>query len=338
MTTQKSTNISNFNFVVKLTTNCPANCKCCSNRKKEIFRKKENNKIFSISNFDKLCKAIKNAGGSYVCLSGGEPTIVNSINDYFKIAYSYGLSTRINTNGWNITEENLSNWISLGLNQIVLSIYSLNSNITRDIRGNESLQYRALNAANLIGKFRNNNNFEFIIQTVIMRNNYHEMADILELAINNNSDYFWPSYLEDAINLSEIRMEEEHILDFRNKIIPKMKSVIKKYSRIYNYNIDTLFNSIDKLYSNSYKNYIYHDNYFQCNWLGKHLTFYPNGFVYPCPGHEYFSSKYQIKLDYSKMDNCAIEQILNKNKMLNINNCKYCPQGVFQDINLTIHN
>mgnify|MGYP003166181365 CR=1 FL=1 len=26
-----------YNIVIKLTTNCPANCKCCSNRKRETI-------------------------------------------------------------------------------------------------------------------------------------------------------------------------------------------------------------------------------------------------------------------------------------------------------------
>lgn len=48
-----------YNIVIKLTTNCPANCKCCSNRKREIKNKNEDNSIFEISYFDKICKNIK---------------------------------------------------------------------------------------------------------------------------------------------------------------------------------------------------------------------------------------------------------------------------------------
>lgn len=30
-----------LNFVVKLTTSCPANCKCCTNRQREFINKNE---------------------------------------------------------------------------------------------------------------------------------------------------------------------------------------------------------------------------------------------------------------------------------------------------------
>ena len=31
-----------YNFVIKITTNCPAHCKCCVNRKKAFENKNEN--------------------------------------------------------------------------------------------------------------------------------------------------------------------------------------------------------------------------------------------------------------------------------------------------------
>ena len=96
-----------YNFVIKITTNCPAHCKCCVNRKKAFENKNENNTVFNISYFEKLCSIINQIGGKYICFSGGEPTMVSNIEAYMKIAHSYGLKTRINTNGWDITAEKL---------------------------------------------------------------------------------------------------------------------------------------------------------------------------------------------------------------------------------------
>ena len=321
-----------YNFVIKLTTNCPANCKCCINRKKEIKLKDENNKTFDKTDFERICQCLKKMKGSYICLSGGEPTIVSNINEYFYIAHKNKLATRINTNGWNITKEKMKEWLTLGLEQIVLSIYSLDKTTLKTIRGNEELLNKSLNAAKILSEFRENYDFTFVIQTVIMKDNYNEMAEILKFAIENNVDIFWPSYLEDAFNLPLIRMQKKDIAKFKKDIIPKMKMVI------YNSWIDThqsqyLEVCLDNLYRKEYNNYIYHDKSFKCNWLGKHLTFYPNGTVYPCPGHDYFSSSIQYKIDYSKIDELFIDSLLK-----NINNmpanCKYCPQGVYQEINL----
>ncbi|EQB86580.1 MoaA/NifB/PqqE/SkfB family radical SAM enzyme [Clostridium punense] len=320
-----------LNFVVKLTTNCPANCMCCINRQKEIKFKNENNSIFDITVFEKICIKIKKMGATYVCLSGGEPTMVSNIDEYFKIAHSNGLSVRLNTNGWGVTKEKIAKWLSLGLEQVVLSIYSLDRNVIRKTRGNEALLDKSLEAAEIIKNHKKENDFVFIIQTVIMKQNYSEMSKLLEFAFFNKADLFWTSYLEDAINLSEIRMEKKDIENFKRETIPKMKSIIEKHISNTNHKENLKFN-INKLYKQEYDDYIYHDTDFDCHWLGVHLTFYPNGTIYPCPGHEYFSSTCQYNINYESIDDFLTLDSLNKNVNNKPHNCKYCPQGIFSDI------
>ena len=75
-----------YNFIVKLTTGCPGNCKCCRDRQENFKLKNEKNSIFDIDVFEKICKNIKKLNGSYVCVSGGEPTMIRNIDDYIKIA------------------------------------------------------------------------------------------------------------------------------------------------------------------------------------------------------------------------------------------------------------
>lgn len=89
-------------------------------------------------------------------------------------------------------------WFALGLEQIVLSIYSLDKTTLKTIRGNEVLLNKSLNAAKILSEHKENYNFTFVIQMVIMKDNYNEMAEILKFAIENNADIFWPSYLEET--------------------------------------------------------------------------------------------------------------------------------------------
>ncbi|MDR0404995.1 MAG: radical SAM protein [Oscillospiraceae bacterium] len=321
-----------LNFVVKITTNCPANCKCCTNRKKEIKNKSENNKIFDLTVFEKVCINLKKMGGTYVYLSGGEPTIVSSIDDFFEIARKNGLAVRMNTNGWGITEKKFEKWLLLGLEQIVLSVYSLNEETVKYIRGNPLLLTKFLNATNVIKKFREKNNFKFVIQSVIMQNNYKEMPELLEYAIKNKADHFWPSYLEDAINLPEVRMEGKDIEIFRSEIVPKMKNVIEKYVHDI-YQKEHLKMYFGKYHDSNFDNYIYNDNIekVNCHWLGRHLTLYPNGTIYPCPGHEYFSTSGQYKIDYNSVDDFLTWDTLNKNVNSYSIHCKHCPQPLYED-------
>ena len=55
-----------------------------------------------------------------------------------------------------------------------------------------------------------------------------------------------------------------------------------------------LLMDIDNYYNDEFNDYIYHKGIFKCPFIGKSFTFYPNGNVDPCPGHEYFKSNKQI--------------------------------------------
>lgn len=320
-----------LNFIVKLTTGCPGNCKCCRDRQENFKYKNEKNNIFDITVFEKICQNIKKLDGSYICLSGGEPTMVKNIGDYIKIAKKYGLATRINTNGWNVTKDNLESWLKNGLDQIVLSIYGLDEKIIIETRGNGLLFDRSLRAVEVIKSLRKKYKFIFIIQTIIMKNNYKQMPDLLNYAIESNVNLFWPSYLEDAINLPEIRLSEEEINDFKINVIPKMKRIIEE--KIDDENIKhNIEKSLNSYYNDGTNLYEYHKDNENCHWGGKHFTFYPNGIIDPCPGHEYFRSEYQYKIDYKNIDDFMKLENLNKCKSVCFDYCKYCPQGVHHEI------
>ena len=321
----------NFNFIVKLTTGCPGNCKCCRDRQENFKYKNEKTNIFDINIFEKICANIKKLNGTYICLSGGEPTMVKNIGDYIKIAKKYGLATRINTNGWNVTEENLENWLKNGLDQIVLSVYGLDEKIVLETRGNRLIFDRTLKAANAIKKLKEKYKFIFIIQTIIMKDTYKQMPELLNFAIDNKANLFWPSYLEDAVNLPDIRMNEEEIEDFKENIIPEMQKIIVDIVKDAEI-VDNIENSLSSYYNDGTNLYEYHKKGENCHWAGKHFTFYPNGTVDPCPGHEYFKSDYQYKIDYDRIDDFMKLDNLNKCKDICFDYCKYCPQGVHHEI------
>lgn len=320
-----------YNFVVKLTTKCPGNCKCCRDRQENFKFKNKNFEIFDIKVFDKICKNIKDLNGAYICLSGGEPSMVENIDQYIEIANSYGLATRINTNGWNINEKNLEKWLKSGLDQIVLSIYGLDEKIIIETRGNRLIYDRSIKALNSIKKLKEKYNFIFIIQTIIMKDNYKQLPQLLNLAIDSNANLFWPSYLEDAVNLPDIRMSNNEINDFKENIIPKMKSIAT--NKIKDHKIlNNILNSLNSYYNDGIDEYIYHKNGENCHWAGKHFTFYPNGVVDPCPGHEYFKSKYQYKIDYTNINEFMKKENLESIKNVCFEYCKFCPQGVHHEI------
>ncbi len=91
--------------------------------------------------------------------------------------------------------------------------------------------------------------------------------------------------------------------------------------------VNYILKNIDRL-----ELYKYHKNNENCHWSGKHFTFYPNGTIDPCPGHEYFKSEYQYKINYEEIDEFMKLENLNKCKKICFEYCKYCPQGVHHEI------
>lgn len=328
---------NDYNFIVKITTNCPGNCKCCCDRQENFKYKNDENVIFDINVFERICNNIRKLGGTYICLSGGEPTIVSNIDEYISIANKYGLATRINTNGWNVSIENLERWLNNGLDQIVLSIYGIDEQTIIKSRGNKLIYERSKRALNAIKTLKQKYNFIFIMQTIIMKDTYKQMDELLKLAIDNGANLFWPSYLEDAINLPDIRMTKSEIYDFKNTIIPKMEKIILS-SKFDNNLTNRLINSLNKYYNDGIKDFVYHDSNNNCHWMGHHFTFYPNGVIDPCPGHEYFKSNYQYKIDYKYIDEFMKIENLQKNENVCFDYCKYCPQGMHHEISFMDEN
>lgn len=309
-----------YNFIIKLTTSCPGNCKCCINRRRS-FASKTDNKIFDIDKLRMICEKTKEIGGTYICFSGGEPTIVPNLDKYIKLVHSYGLASRINSNGWGLTKENLVKYLENGLDQVVISVYGITEDIVTETRGNPFLFERTDNACSLLKEMKEQYDFILILQTIIMRDNYFSLPEIMSKAIDIHADFFWPSYLEDAKNLTDICMRPRDIDDFCKNIRPKLKEVLKENG------YDYLLKTVDKIYDKKYQDCIYHDKNYKCPLLGRHLTLYPNGIADPCPGHEYFFSKAQK--NYNEV---GIEKIINKKNLLNnkkycFKYCKFCPQG-----------
>lgn len=316
-----------YNCIVKLITSCPGNCACCKDRR-ENFKYKDKNKVmFDIQTFQRICSCIKKVGGTYVCLSGGEPTIVPNLVDYIKVASKIGLSVRINTTGYGITEDKFREWLAAGLSQVVLSVYSMNEEMTKKLRGSTMMHRKMLNAAEALKKAKEeNNSFVFIVQSVIMKDNYHEISEIFNFAMEHHADMYWPSYLEDAVNLDSIRLTQTEIDEFRSTVLPKMEEYVKNRGEYTNIT-ERITQDIYRIYNKNYPDYVYHESNIACPWPGRHFTFYPEGIVDPCPGHEYFQSDYQWKIDYDKIEEFFTVENLEKYMFVQYEYCKYCPQG-----------
>lgn len=320
---------SNQIAVIKVTSNCPGRCKCCANRKKLFPNKTTNNGIMDISFFEKICIQLKDMGNKYISISGGEPTTLVNLDQYIKIAKQNNLVVRVNTNGWNVTEDSFENWMKSGLDQIALSIYGLTPEGVNKTRGKIDIFERSMNALNVISNYRKSNKFLFIMQTVIMKDNYTILPDLLQKAFESKCDLFWPSYLEDSYNLPELRLSEKDISYFKNEILNKLKIVVE--DNVEEESIkNELFVQVEKYFNNrNYSSGVYHDeNSSKCTLPGRFLLIYPNGLIAPCPGHEYFSSEKELLMGENTLKNIVFSKEFKSFDQDRNMYCSYCPQGV----------
>ncbi|MGN6715270.1 radical SAM protein [Anaerocolumna jejuensis] len=318
--------MNEYIFATKVTTACPCNCAFCSNRK-QAHKKRESNGTLAIDLFEEYCKAIVNVGGKYICLSGGEPTLLSNLEEYIKVAKKYDLVVRVNTNGWGVTNERLSSLLDAGLDQIVMSVYSLDKNKMEKIRNREGVFDRAMAALEAIKNAKSTRKFLFIIQTIIMKDNYKEIPDILRVAINVKADIFWPSYLEDAQNNNEANLDEEDILDFTENVLPKMKHCFEK--SIENKSIASAnIKNCDKLFKpdslrNDFSMGIYHHGPYDCKLLNRYACLHVNGNLTPCTRYEYNPGEIYFK--FTGTD--SLKEFFAQCKKPVEEYCKYCPEG-----------
>ncbi|MFA5886359.1 MAG: radical SAM protein [Patescibacteria group bacterium] len=321
--------------VAKLTLNCPGNCKCCANRQELFNDKSKGGRLMSLELFLKICRELRELGGGYISLSGGEPTLLPNIVEYIKIAKQNQLVVRINTNGWGITEEFLTKWLDEGLDQICLSIYGLSSEEVAIMRGNKEIQTRTMNALDILSRVRRKRPFLFIMQTIIMRTNYTIIPKLLKKAFESKCDFFWPSYLEDAFNLPELRLDESDVSDFKDNISPKIIQIIKN-NVTDKKQYKELCGQVDKYFNNcTYLNGVYREGAnLSCSLLGHFLLIYPNGLVAPCPGHEYFVSCKELLFEDKTLGDILLSDKFKDFYLHHNQYCFYCPRGLHVGLKL----
>lgn len=318
--------------IAKLTTSCPGNCKGCVTRQEWFAKKCGNRTVMSLQMFKMLCDEVQRLEGKYICLSGGEPTILPNLEEYIAIAKASGLIVRLNTNGWLVTYENLKKWVNAGLNQIVLSVYGLAYDEVLQLRGNGEIYTRCVQALDAVSKLKNESPSSFLsfFQTIIMYDNYMKIPQLFETAMQKSFDVFWPSYLEDAFECDSEIMRPEDIKKFQAICVPKMYEIAKSFIREPAI-LSQVNTQLKKYYAESfYEGGIYHKKNYVCSLVGQYVYVYPNGVVYPCPGHEYFVS--DCCVDLSKGDKLSeIYKFCNSK----FDFCQYCAQGKHIGINLS---
>ena len=278
----------------KITTKCPANCKCCQERLNnflEIENYKENRELYN-----KIIKIFESSGDKInnLSITGGEPTIIDGLYDIVYKFTERGIRVGIDSNGWNIDYKWLKKMEEVGLEYVLFSFYSLNKDIFNYLRGskNNELFLRATNAKKCMEYYKKNGGkVKIRLQTVIMKENYLELPSMLEMAIKSGFDSFSTAYYISNNCDENLIMGEKEIERFNLEVKPAIEKVLKKYIHDYKKrrsNIEKLdeFFVFNKVSKEELHNGIYRPKGENCNDYRK-IAIYPNGDIAPCLAFDY---------------------------------------------------
>lgn len=298
----------------KITTECPANCKCCQERLHNyqvnhgrFFR---DERVYNrIINLFLECGDAENG----ISITGGEPTIVKDLPSIVKMFTKENIKVGIDTNGWNVTESWLYEMEQANLSYLLFSFYSINKDIYNMLRGSENTELfqKASEALHSLKKYKKSNGSINIRQQVtLLKSNYAELPELLKLALNCNFDALSTAYYISAKEDHEQTMNQTDIGIFKNNTVKKIQEIlydsdldpiliednIKRMNNIFEFRNMPL-SQIAKGYYRPSGDMCYSKN---------KLAIYPNGDVVPCVGYDYImESKEKVNI----LD-CSYQQIM----------------------------
>lgn len=185
----QNTPLNGFSFAdtafIEVTRKCNLFCKhCLNNSGKELDNTLTTEEIIN------LIKKLSNAGIQEIRFTGGEPLLHPDIFKLIQFADENGIRTSIGTNATLITEEIAKKLAKAGLKQAIVSIDGTET--THDsIRGNGNFK-RALEGI----KNLQNNNILIRINSVLMKNNYKDIINLMREMDSKHLPVFIRRFIE----------------------------------------------------------------------------------------------------------------------------------------------
>ena len=274
--------------VYKITENCPCACTFCDSRDKYINIL--NKKVLSLEDWIRITNKLLEEGLEVVVISGGEPLLEQDTTlkliDYLKannVFVVLNASGALFKNSNSILEELLDHYPDL----LVFSVDAIEPDEHDANRNFVGLLNSVIKSIKFI---KNLGNYPVAIRTVITKNSYQEIPDIIEYFSDLGVDCIKLTNIENDEDKKFI-LQKEELEDFNTNVKPRIIEVLKKC----NYEDEELLNDnlikIEKLLSPSNPNYesisqgIFSPNLIgnaSCDLNGRFFAIQSNGDVLPC--------------------------------------------------------
>lgn len=161
-------------FDLKIGFKCNNNCKHC------VVADKRNTADLSMDEITHTIKSIHNVKNTFVQITGGEPTIYETLPDILKLCYDRGLATAIQTNGTGFADEGFLLKCKPYINHVHIAIHSCVPEIHDTIVGTEGMWKKTIQGLDNLIK----HNIFFTTQTVLSQYNIDTIYDTFDFIQN----------------------------------------------------------------------------------------------------------------------------------------------------------
>lgn len=320
----------------KITKYCPARCICCEERLRNFEKMEEKSEKLEIL-FDEILGIFKRYGDeeNHLSITGGEPTLIDGLDQYVAKMTEHNISVGIDTNGWNVTEQWIESMEKAGLKYILFSVYSLNKRVYDYLRGasNSELFLRMERAFEALKNYKSSNDkIEVRLQTLLMKNNYKELPKLLQKAISSKFNTISTSYYISVKPQKTILMNKFDIQIFKNDISKQLLDIMKKSdisseNLIINQKKIKSFFQFDDINLDDIEKGIYRAKEENCKEKNKFII-YPNGNLVPCVGFDYcMDSKYTTNIFKDKRVEENLDEIFEEFWGESHDICTRCANG-----------
>ncbi len=301
-----------------VTRKCNLRCGMCS-----VWKHAES-KEMSIEEIRIAAKKMKKLGISYVVITGGEPLLRKDLAKIINIFSELGMSTRLQTNGLILTEKKLNDLKKAGLNDITISIDTLDNKKQDEICGIKSLNMssKALDTLKLVSKKMPKS--MTVANIVFSHKNIDEIIKLIKVLDNLN---VWPTFCPVSLaeeSGSQLFKAKADCFSFTKKDLGKMEKIFKEIFELkkQGYKI-----SLSSNYLKQSLNYIKTGNKkWKCDAGELYFVIFPKG---------QFSLCDDVETKYNILDKDFVKKYKSK-KFKNLmkhsqNKCEGCIYGIFRE-------
>ncbi len=252
--------MSNRTAYLIITDRCNQSCDYCWYR---IGYHEYVNESFTIDDAKRLLSDLKNARFREISFTGGEPCLRDDIYDCIAFAHSLSLITTLCTNGTLLTTDAIHQFKEAGLNNVYISLDSLNENIHNKNRENFGRVFDALK--NLIKA-----DFDVIgVNTTLTRYNIDSIEEMLSFCIEQQI----------TLNITPAWFTDGHPLEaeFSLSDLQKQQYIINTKQWIDTYGID--YYSLAKIYFEDWDRKAIPDF---CQVASQDIVIHPDGKMFVC--------------------------------------------------------